>query len=1017
MNFIKLVIKRPTAVAMAALAILFTGLASLGHLPLELTPNVSFPKLSVVTRWPDTSPETMEAFVTSPIEAVANTVTNVRSVNSISEEGQSAVDIEFNRGTHMDFAAMELSEKLSLVRENFPYGVLPPQIQKYVPKEFQTGRFLSYHLTGNVPLAKIRQYALSHIRTSLLSIEGVADVQVFGGQDPELQIEIDPQKLRTFGLSVQQITSVLHDLNVRLASGKIIRETRQYDLIAQNPPANIQQIRNRILTSRRGSLIRVGDVAAVHFGTRLPRSLTRINGNPAVVISIEKEIGTNTIKVADRVFNRLAQLKKNFPPGLRLIKERDQSQKIRKALSRLSSRAIFSIAVIFLILLLFLRNLISPIVILSSIFFSVLLTINLFYFAHVGLNLLTLAGLALGFGMLVDNSIVVFDNIHRCYGHGLTPLEAALKGTGDVALPIVASTLTTVAAFIPFLYLTGELRIYYLPFALAVGLSLLSSLLVAFTLIPSLTVQILKHKAHGPSQILKSTVNLQETSMGYVRFLAFFLRHKGFTIFVTLLLFAGSYYLFDRYVTKGRIWSWGEDTYLLVTIRMPTGSEIARTDSLAVFFESKLVGHPNIDKTYTDVYPEYARIEIQFAPAVRYTAFPLILRDRLINIATQIGGANVGVFGFGQGFTRGGVTAPSFSIEVLGYNFNEVRHIAEKLGKKLKRNPRIRNVNTNASFWWSGSNLFETVLHIDLEKLDRFHLTVEQVLQDIRSYLQENLSWQRIRLQGREIDIRLKMRHSREFSMADLKRLILTDSQKEQVRLSQVAFIGQRQVMARIVRKNQQYQRLVSFEFRGPWQMGDKYLDEIIKSSSLLPGYKMTRAKFFFLQETEKRQIYWVMAFSLLLVYMVTAGLFESLVYPFVVILTVPMALIGVFLIFYLTGANFDRSAYIGVILLAGIVVNNAIVLVDHINSLRRKGLVLPDAIIQGARDRVRPILMTSLTTILGLFPLVLFGEAQKGIWYALSLSTIGGLVSSTLLVLIVIPVVYVIFSKSYIEE
>ncbi|NIR51311.1 efflux RND transporter permease subunit [candidate division KSB1 bacterium] len=1018
MNLISLAIRRPTAVAMCTLAVVCTRLAAFTRLPLDLTPDVSFPKLSVVTYWPDTSPETVEAFVTSPIEAAANTITNARKVDSISEEGKSTVNIEFSRGTDMDFAALELSEKLSVIRDDLPYGVQPPQIQKYVPEEFQTGRFLSYNLTGPYTLQEIRRFALEKLRGPLLAVEGVADVQVFGGQDPELQLELDPNKLRAFDLSEAQVAAALQDLNLRVASGKIFRGRQRFDLIVDEALTDPEQIEEVIVAANNGSAIRVRDLATVSLGYAEPRSYTRINGNPAVVVNIEKEAGSNTIKVADRIFVRLSDLQTAFPPKLQLIKQRDQSTRIRDELSNLSSRAVFCIAVIFLVLLAALRNWSSPVIILSTILFSVLLTINLFYFAGIGLNLITLAGLALGSGMLVDNSIVVLDNIQRCRERGLETVEATQQGAREMALPVLAATLTTVAAFIPFLYLTGELRIYYLPFALAVGLSLLSSLMGAFTFTPSLA---LKFMPRGTMKIedreLKiekdlnpsSSIFPQSSKTGfYPRLLAFALRHKLFVISLILLIFAGSYHLFDKYVTKGRIWSWGEDTYLVVSVNMPTGAEIKRTDAIAKHFETHLVGNKNIEKIFTNVSAENARIHITFPRKVQLTAAPLILKEQLTNLAVQIAGPHVGVFGFGPGFYSGGGSAPQFRVQVLGYNYNEVKRIADDVGRKLARNPRVRDVNTNTSRWGRREDLFETVLRVDRQKLQRFQLTAAQVLNALQSYLRESLSWQRIKFAGKEIDYRIKMRGHHEFDMEELGELLLETPQKETVRLSEVAHIGERKVLPRIVRENQQYQRWIAFEYRGPWKFGDRLVESVIENTKLPHGYKLQRGSFFFLQEEEKRQIYWVIAFALLLVYMVTAGLFESLLQPFIVILTVPLALIGVFWMFYLTDTNFDRSAYIGVVLLAGIVVNNSIILVHHINSLRHKGLALLDAIIQGAYDRLRPILMTTATTVFGLLPLVLFTKTEESIWYALSLATIGGLLSSTLLVLVVIPVGYV---------
>ncbi|MFQ5676611.1 MAG: efflux RND transporter permease subunit, partial [bacterium] len=506
---------------------------------------------------------------------------------------------------------------------------------------------------------------------------------------------------------------------------------------------------------------------------------------------------------------------------------------------------------------------------------------------------------------------------------------------------------------------------------------------------------------------------LQTHPGSYHRFLALALRQKSLTIFLTLAIFAGSYTLFDKYVTKGRIWSWAADTYLVAYINMPTGAEISRTDEIVKKFEESVVENTNISRVFANVTSDYGRVEITFPEKVQQSAFPLILKEQLTSQAVQIAGPNVGVYGFGPGFYSGGGSAPQFRLQVLGYNYNEVKRIAEDLGRKLEQNPRIREVDTNGSFGYGGrDDLFEMALKVDRQNLKRFHLTTAEVLQQIQSYLRESLDWQHIKVAGKELNYRTKMRGYRDFSIDELKNLFIETSKGEKVRLGEIASIGERKALAEIVREDQQFLRWVSFEYRGPWKFGDRLVANVIKNTKLPYGYKLKRATFFFLTEEEKKQIYWVLAFALLLVYMVTAGLFESLVQPFVVILAVPLALVGVFLIFYLTETNFDRSAYIGVILLAGIVVNNSIILVHHINNLRQKGLAVFDALIQAASDRIRPILMTSATTVLGLLPLVLFSKAEESIWYALSLATIGGLLSSTLLVWVVIPVVYGVLWK-----
>jgi HAE1 family hydrophobic/amphiphilic exporter-1 len=996
---------------MMMLAILITGVASLSRLPLDITPEVDFPKLSVVTSWPFTSPETVEAFVTSPIEAVASTLRNVRSVSSLTEEGLSTVTVEFRRGTDMDFAAFELNERLSSLQETFPYGVAPPKIQKYVPKEFRRGRFLSYHLTGNFSLAELRRYALERIRPALLSIDGVVEVEVLGGKEEQLLIELDPDRLRSFGVKPAQIAPVLQDANIHLGAGWLNRYGKRFDILIKDPPLSPEQIERVILRVENGSVLRLGDVARVRLTYSRPRSLIRIDGQPAVVVNIEKGAGKNAIRVADRVFARIAELEKDFPDGLRLIKERDQSERIRQELADLSRRALFCVAVIFATLLLFLRNPAGPVIILSTIFFSVLLTLNFFYLTGISLNLITLAGLTLGFGMLVDTSIVVYDNILRKAEQGVPLSAAARMGTGEVFLPVLASTLTTVAAFIPFLYMTGELRLYYLPFAMAVGLSLLSSLLVAFTFTPVFTRFAIARWHVARSSVREHSRVWRVVLKFYPGMLRFCLRHRLLTVLVTLLVFAGSFYLFYRYVERGRIWVWRDQTFLRVYLRMPEGAELERADEVVRSIEKEVVGDPYVDRVFSRITADGAFIDITFPDSVVYSAYPYILKERLVARAAFTGGIDISVVGYGLPYARGGAVAPSFHLEVLGYNYERVKTIAERVGEKLKHHPRVREVNT-AGMPWAILGRRELVLRLDRAMLPQFGLTVADVLAQIRHYLRETLAWQRVRIGVREIEYRVKMKNFRAFDLRQLQDLILEGSDGQKVRLRHIAKLEESRAPSQIERKDQQYRRWISFEFRGPYRMGARFVESVVKSTVLPPGYKLQRPRYFFMTEEEKRQIYWILAFSLLLVFMVTAALYESLRYPFVVILTVPLALIGVFLIFFFSENSFDRSAYIGVILLAGIVVNNAILLVHNIQLLHGRGLSLNEAAFQGALDRARPILMTSATTIIGLLPLVLFARAREGIWYALALSTIGGLLSSTFLVLLVTPVLYSLVSR-----
>ncbi|NIN72502.1 MAG: MMPL family transporter [Gemmatimonadetes bacterium] len=376
-------------------------------------------------------------------------------------------------------------------------------------------------------------------------------------------------------------------------------------------------------------------------------------------------------------------------------------------------------------------------------------------------------------------------------------------------------------------------------------------------------------------------------------------------------------------------------------------------------------------------------------------------------------GAEVRVYGFGPSFYGGGGSPPTYTIKLLGYNYEIVREIAEDLARRLSRFNRVREVDTNVSSWWWSDKAFEFFLSVNRPRLAGYGLSVEELLRYVASNVQGQVSLNRIKVGGEEVTYSVKLEGYQEFDFADLQGLLVPTATGERVRLSDVAQVGRREVLNRIVRENQQYQRLVGWEFRGPRKLGDQVRDVAVDATQLPAGYSIEKERDIFWTDEEQRQIYTVLAFAVILIYLVTAALFESLRAPFVVLLTVPLALIGVFLIFFYTNASFTRSAYIGVIMMAGIVVNNAILVVYHINEIRRAGSELKEAIIQGTLERVRPILMTTLTTVVGLLPLILFSETiDATIWNALALATIGGLIASTIFVLTSIPVLYYLFER-----
>jgi HAE1 family hydrophobic/amphiphilic exporter-1 len=1012
---IRLSINRPTTVAMVYIAIAAVGVASFLDIPVELLPDVDYPQLSINSNWSGASPEVVEAFLTAPLEGATQQVRGVRKIESESSEGTSRIDVEFARGTDMDFARLELGERIQSMRDDLPPGVRP-QVTMFIPREFRTGERVDmrYTLSGSYTFEHLRRYADDELRPQLVALEGIEEVAVWGGDEREIRIELDRARMEAYGVRPFDVGMALSAAELILTAGKLRRDNTELVVTIRNDISAISELESLVVkpdTLGTGELIRISDIAEIHDTTADPVRYFRIDGRPAITLSLIRSVGTNALRVADAVKGKVDELRRELMPGTRLTLEYDGSRDIETQLTDLRLRALAAAIVIFLVLLLFLGSFRTAGIVFATVVFSVLIAINLLYFGKFSLNVLTMAGLAMGFGLMVDNSIVVLENIYRRRRSGGEEARgAAEKGTRQVALPIVAGTFTTVIVFLPFLYLQGELRLYYLPFAYAVGFSLLASLFVAFTFVPGLAARALAGR--GPAARAKIPFYVRM----YRGVLSFALDHPLIIILLTVGALAGSYRLFDKHVVKGAIWGrgWGQETYIQIIFNMPRGAELRRTDELVREFEAKLTTIPEIERFTTNVMAERAYMYVTFPDSLENTYVPVAIKEQMVAYSYLFAGPEVRVYGFGPSFYGGGGSPPSYTIKLLGYNYEILRDIAEDLASRLSRFNRVREVNTNVSAWWRTDKSFEFYVGVDRSRLAGYGLSVQELLSFVTSNVQGQVGApQRVKVSGEEVIYSVKLEGYRDFDFADLRGLLVPTATGERVRVSDVARVGRREVLNRIVRENQQYQRLVGWEFRGPRKLGDRIRDVAVDATELPAGYSIEKERGIFWTDEERQQIWIVAGVAVVLIFIVTAALFESLRAPFVVLFTVPLALIGVFLIFFYTNASFTRSASIGVIMMAGIVVNNAILVVYHINEIRRTGKELKESVIQGTLERVRPILMTTLTTVVGLLPLILFSETiDATIWNALALATIGGLIASTIFVLTSIPVLYYLFER-----
>jgi HAE1 family hydrophobic/amphiphilic exporter-1 len=1025
---IRLAIRRPVATVAVYLALLLLGAYAFRLIPLELLPDVSYPRLLVRADWPGASPESLEALVTARIEGVARQVEGARSVVSVSRidpngTGSTAeVDVEFSRRTRMDFARLELGERLSALRDDLPERV-SMAVEPYVPDEFaQEGRpFLAYRLVGPYDPGYLSRIADEEVRPTLLGLDGVAAVWVYGGTNREISIELDRERMDALGLTLGDVRDLIARSFQLRAPGSVEMDGMSISLAVRSRPRDVSQLRQLVVATRPEGAIRLSDLGLIRDAHADAYELSRIDGRPAIWLVLTRQAGSNAINVASVVKEEVERLAVALPPGTALELDADQSEDIREQLTDLRLRALAAALVIFLVLVLFLRSSRSVAIVFATIGFSILIAVNLLYAGGFSLNVLTLAGLAWGFGIVVDNGIVVLESVERHVDRGADRKAASRDGSRQVLLPVIAATGTTAIVLVPFLLLQGDLHLYYLPLGYAVGFSILASLFVAFTFVPAMMARGAARDARSlesaPATGSTSPVHAVDSRSVeplYLRVYRTVLesalgRPLPVAAFCAACL-AGSFWLFVQNVDRGVLWSssFGRDTYIAINIRFPRGSELETTDQLARSFEARLAGMPEVERFETLVRPSYAQLRVTFPAELEDSPVPAAIKDQLVAYGYGYSGAEIQVLGFGPSFYGGGGSAPTYTLQVFGFNYLKVKEIAFDVAARLERFPRVRNADPNSSGGWFQRDR-ETEMYVEPDRaaLASHDLTVDELLTYVAASTRGVLASERLRLDGEEVRYAVKLAGYRELDVKRLENLRVPTRGGSEVELLDVATVGSRDVLASIRREDQQYERSVSWEYRGPPKLGDLVRKAVIEGTETPPGYRLEVQDEFRWPEEQRRQVYLALGLAVLLIYMLTAALFESLTAPLVVLMTLPLALIGVFLIFFYTDATFTRTAYIGTIMMAGIVVNNAILIVYHIGELR-KWMETRAAIIRGTLERVRPILMTTFTTVFGLTPLILFsGSQNENIWNALALATIGGLLSSTVFVLIAIPVAY----------
>jgi hydrophobic/amphiphilic exporter-1 (mainly G- bacteria), HAE1 family len=997
-------IRHPITIVMIVLLALLLGGVSLTRLAIDLLPEMNFPVAAVITSYEGAGPQEIENMITRPIEETMGTVNNVRSITSSSSSGSSVVIVEFNWGADMDFATLEMREKIDMVRRFLPTDATSPLVFKFDPSVMPV---MQLGVGGTQDIAAVKKYAEDVLKGRLERLDGVASVSISGGLDRAILINLQPDTLVAYGISPAQIAQALMAQNLNLPGGTI--EDGRTDLLIRTVGEfrSIEDIANIPVASAQGFIVRLGDIAEVQDDYKDPAQINLLNGEPSVALSVQKQTDANPVQVARRVQQELRVLE-GENPDVTFVTIMDQSIFVERSIGVLGRSAINGAVLAVVVLFLFLRSFRSTLIIGIAIPISVITTFILVHFAGLTLNMLSLGGLALGVGMLVDNAIVVLESIFRFRKDGYGAHEAARRGSQGVGKAITASTLTTVVVFLPVVYVEGFASIVFKEMALTVIFALLMSLIVSLTLIPMLASRLmarpLREQQNDGGPIERLTERYRKT-------LAWALRRRKIVLAAGILILLVGVALVPFLGTE--FLPTVDQSRLTVDIRLPVGSRLVETRQTTAEVTRIVETIPELETIFTTMggggvgtllssaQPHRARLDVKIVNRAERDRRTADVVEELRERFKQVPGARISVAEADM-FMGGGFGSDPIVVKIKGENLDILRDLAEQAVTRIESVPGTREVRSSFS-----AGRPELQIVIDKDKAITYGLTVYQAAAAVRANVSGQVAT-RYRLAGDEIDVLVQLDPSMMETVDDLRWMPLVTPLGNTIPLNDIASFRYEQGPVSIAREDQSRVVDVRLGVFGR-DLGSVNADVAAQMDEItMPrGYTIEYGG----QNQEMWEafgdLFFAFGLAIILVYMVMASQFESLVYPLTIMFSVPFALVGVVGSLVITGRTINIPSVIGIIMLAGIVVNNAIVLVDYINQLRDQGEERTGAILTAGTTRLRPILMTTLTTVLGLFPMSLgFGDGSE-LLAPLATVVIGGLLFSTLLTLIFIPVLY----------
>jgi HAE1 family hydrophobic/amphiphilic exporter-1 len=1016
MKLAEVAVRRPVGVLMLALAVILLGMVSLSRLAIDLLPEMDIPVVSIVTGYQGAGPQEVEQLVTRPIEEAVATVENLKHLSSVSRSGTSTVVAQFEWGTDINAIMNDVRDVVDRVQPALPPDAERPLIFKFDPALMPV---LVVGLTGDQSLADMHRFADNAVKPRLERLEGVASVAVHGGKTREIQVHLDPVAMQGYGVSLGQVTQAIRAGNLNLAGGTVREGAREFVVRVPGEFITLRDVEGVVVPTPEGAPVRLVDIADIRDGYRDLDVISRLNGQPSLALVVQKQPQANTVQVVQRVRAALADIQRDTPGNIRFEAAFDQAEFIEHSITNLRNNLLIGCALAALVIFIFLRNFRTTAIICTTIPLAIIGACNLIYFSGETLNLLTLGGLALGVGVIVDDAIVVLENIFRHRQEGLPPLDAARTGASEVTGAVIGASLTSMAVFAPIAFVGGLASELFSSLAMTVVFALLASLTMALTVVPMLGSRLLA-KSLGEVRADGSRLErllflagawMEGLKNWYGGVLSWALENRRRVVCLAAVLFVASLALVPLVGTE--FLPTMDQGAISIVVEMPRGTAVEETDRMVARVEEIAAGVPEVETVFVTTgvgdymeqaglggtSPDRAMLDLLLVPLGERQRSTAEVVEALRRELAKVPGATFRV-SLAEGMTMG-EEAP-VAVHLKGDDLDTLARLGDEAAALVAAVPGTREVTSSLE-----EGRPEVQILVDRDRAALYGLSVSQVASTVRAALHGEVAT-RYRVGGDEIEVRVRLAEESRRHLADLENLVLTAPTGAQVLLRDVAHLAVGEGPTAITREDQSRTVSITAQIAGR-DLGSVNRDvrAALEGMALPSGYSFELGG----EAEEMVEAFGELAFALLLamilVYLILAVLFESLFFPLVIMFTVPVSLTGMVLGLLVTGRSFSLPAFIGAIVAVGVVAKNGIVLVDYVNQLRRRGLERDEALRKAGPIRLRPILMTAGTTVFAMFPIALgLGEGAE-MQAPLATVIIGGLIFSTAISLLLVPVIY----------